>query len=39
LERALQQLPVLALFWDPLSARANLIVILDGPIKIDVIIP
>jgi hypothetical protein len=38
-ERALQRLPVLALFWDPLSARANLIVILDGPIKIDVIVP
>jgi len=32
LERALQRLPVLALFWDPLSPRANLIVIIDGPI-------
>ena len=39
LERALQQLAALGLFWDPLSARANLIVILDGPIKIDVIVP
>ena len=39
LERALQHLPVLALFWDPLSARANLSVILDGPTKIDVIVP
>lgn len=38
LERALQRLPVLALFWDPLSARANLIVIMDGPIKVDVIV-
>jgi predicted nucleotidyltransferase len=39
LEHALQQLTVLALFWDPLSARATLIVIMDGPIKVDVIVP
>ena len=38
LERALQRLPALASFWDPLSARANLIVIMDGPIKVDVIV-
>lgn len=38
LERALQRLPVLALFWDPLSARANLVVIINGPIKVDVIV-
>ncbi len=38
LEGSLQELPVLGLFWDPLSIRANLIVLLDGPIKIDVIV-
>jgi hypothetical protein len=37
-ERALERLPVLALFWDPLSTRANLIVIMDGPIKVDIIV-
>jgi predicted nucleotidyltransferase len=39
LEHALQRLTVLALFWDPLSARATPIVIMDGPIKVDVIVP
>jgi hypothetical protein len=39
LEHALQVLPVLAVFWDPLSDRANLVVILNGPIKVDVIVP
>jgi predicted nucleotidyltransferase len=38
LEQSLQELPVLALFWDPLSTRASLIVLMDGPIKIDVIV-
>ena len=27
----------LAVFWDPLSRRANLIVLLDGPVKVDLI--
>jgi len=31
-------LPALAVFWDPLSTRATLIVLLDGPIKIDLIV-
>lgn len=39
LEDALRPLPTLALFWDPLSGRANLIALLDGPIKVDVIVP
>lgn len=38
LERALQRLPAIAVFWDPLSPRANLIVLLDGPIKVDVVV-
>jgi hypothetical protein len=38
-EHALQFLPALALFWDPLSTRATLIMIMDGPIKIDIIVP
>jgi hypothetical protein len=32
------RVPALAVFWDPLSARANLIVLVDGPIKVDLII-
>ena len=39
LEDSLRPLPVLALFWDPLSKRANLIALVDGPIKVDVIVP
>ncbi|MGH9135617.1 MAG: hypothetical protein ACRD0G_01050, partial [Acidimicrobiales bacterium] len=37
LEERLRQIPALATFWDPLSSRANLILLLDGPVKIDVI--
>jgi hypothetical protein len=39
LEHRLQRLRALAVFWDPLSTRANLIVLLEGPIKVDVIVP
>jgi hypothetical protein len=34
---AIHDIDALAVFWDPLSHRANLIVLLDGPIKIDLI--
>jgi hypothetical protein len=34
----LEGFPALAVFWDPLSTRANLIVLLEGPIKIDLIV-
>jgi predicted nucleotidyltransferase len=39
IERAVRPLPALAVFWDPLSERANLIALVDGPIKVDVIVP
>jgi hypothetical protein len=39
IEKAVRPLPALAVFWDPLSARANLIALVDGPIKVDVIVP
>ncbi len=39
IEEAVRPLPALAVFWDPLSARANLIALLDGPTKVDVIVP
>ncbi len=34
----LEGFPTLAVFWDPLSTRATLIVLLEGPIKIDLIV-
>jgi hypothetical protein len=34
---AMNDIDALAVFWDPLSRRANLIVMLDGPVKIDLI--
>ncbi len=39
IELAVRPLPALAVFWDPLSERANLIALVDGPIKVDVIVP
>jgi predicted nucleotidyltransferase len=38
LPAALEDLEPLALFWDPLGERPNLIVVLDGPVKVDLIL-
>jgi deazaflavin-dependent oxidoreductase (nitroreductase family) len=39
LERSVRARTTLGVFWDPLSERANLVVLLDGPTKVDLVVP